>query len=172
MPERDWERLGALSEGWTARVLGVSPEGFGLLGAQQEPSEGDLLARLKARRARLSRVGAGSLTTVWEGPGWVQALDCSGAVGALLVATLRPSGTGSDYHLWVSTDAGHTWEARGPVRASSVTQVLAVGERELWVLGVGDLGHSGDGGATWTEVHREGVRNPRLERLQIGRAHV
>jgi hypothetical protein len=166
VPERDWERLGELAEGLKAGAVGVSPEGFGLLGAVREPADGGLLERMKARRTRLLRVEAGAMTSVWEGPGWVQALDCSGTVGVVLGATLRPSGTGSDYHLLVSSDGGRAWQARGPVGVPSISQVLALSERDIWVLGVGALGHTVDGGATWTEVHLGGERDPRTERLR------
>ena len=52
-----------------------------------------------ARRAQLYRVTAKGPERVYEGPGWVQALDCHGAVCAALGGTLKGSGSGSDYHL-------------------------------------------------------------------------
>ena len=166
MPERDWERLGELAGGLKASAVGVGPEGLGLLGGVEEPAEGGLLERMKARRARLLRVAAGNLTSVWEGAGWVQALECSGPVGAAIIATLRASGTGSDYQLLVSVDGGREWRARGPVGVPTLSQVLAVSEREFWVLGAGFLGRTADGGATWTEVRLGGERQPRTERLR------
>jgi photosystem II stability/assembly factor-like uncharacterized protein len=166
VPERDWERLGELAGGLKASAVGVGPEGLGLLGGVEEPAEGGLLERMKARRARLLRVAAGNLTSVWEGAGWVQALECSGPVGAAIIATLRASGTGSDYQLLVSVDGGREWRARGPVGVPTLSQVLAVSEREFWVLGAGFLGRTADGGATWTEVRLGGERQPRTERLR------
>lgn len=165
MPEKDWERLGELSEGLKVGAVAVSSEGFGLVGASVEPSAGSLLERMRARHALLHRVSAGSVTKVWEGPGWVQALDAQGPLAVAIGAALKPFGTGSDYHLLVSTDAGREWHARGPVNAPSIGQVLAVSPQEIWVLGAGYLGRTTDGGATWTELELQGERDPNTERL-------
>ncbi len=166
MPERDWERLGELSEGVKVGAVSASPEGHGLIGVTVEPSGGNLLDRMKGRRAQLFRVTAHALVPTWEGPGWVQAVDCHGRVAATVFATLKPSGSGSDYHLLVSTDGGETWQPRGPVGAPSLGQVLVVSDQELWVLGAWYLGRTTDGGTTWTEVDLEGERNPHTERLR------
>jgi photosystem II stability/assembly factor-like uncharacterized protein len=166
VPQREWERLGVVPEGHRITAVAASPEGFGLLGAMREPAEGALLGKMKARQARLLRVGAGAVESVWEGPGWVQALDCAGALAVAVLGTLKPAGTGTDYHLLVSTDAGRTWGARGPVVAPSVSQVHAVSELECWVLGAGFLGRTLDGGATWAEVELQGERDPHTERLR------
>jgi hypothetical protein len=166
VPEKDWERLGELSEGLKIGAVAASREGFGLIGAVVEPSGGGLLERMRGRRAHLHRVAAGSVSKTWEGPGWVQALDCNGALGVAIGATLKPSGSGSDYHLLVSTQGGREWQTRGPVGAPSLGQVLAVSDQEVWVLGAWFLGRTADGGATWTEVELEGERNPHTERLR------
>ncbi|MGZ3459263.1 MAG: WD40/YVTN/BNR-like repeat-containing protein, partial [Archangium sp.] len=144
----------------------ASREGYGLIGAVAEPSEGSLLERMKARRAQVHRAAAGAVTRTWEGPGWIQAMDCHGAVAVAIGATLRPSGAGSDYHLLVSTDGGREWQTRGPVGAPSLSQVLAVSDQEIWVLGAWFLGRTADGGATWTELELAGERNPYTERLR------
>ncbi|WP_257462256.1 beta propeller repeat protein [Archangium lipolyticum] len=166
MPEKDWERLGELSEGLKIGAVAASREGFGLIGAVVEPPAGSLLERMKGRRAQIHRVAAGSVSRTWEGPGWVQALDCDGALSVAIGATLKPSGSGSDYHLLVSTDGGREWQTRGPVGAPSLGQVLAVSAQEVWVLGAWFLGRTADGGATWTELELEGERNPHTERLR------
>ncbi|HYO57639.1 neuraminidase [Archangium sp.] len=166
MPEKDWERLGELSEGLKVGAVAASQEGFGLIGAVVEPADGGLLERMKARRAQIHRVAAGTVTRTWEGPGWIQAMNCHGALGVAIGATLKPSGSGSDYHLLVSTDGGREWQARGPVGAPSLGQVLAVSDQEVWVLGAWFLGRTTDGGATWTELELEGERNPHTERLR------
>jgi len=106
------------------------------------------------------------VSRTWEGPGWVQALDCDGALAVAIGSTLKPSGSGSDYHLLVSTDGGREWQTRGPVGAPSLGQVLAVSAQEVWVLGAWFLGRTADGGATWTELELEGERNPHTERLR------
>ena len=166
MPEKDWERLGELAGGLKVGAVATSHEGFGLIGAVVEPPGGHLLERMKGRRAHIHRVAAGAVTKVWEGQGWIQAMDCHGALGVAIGALLRPSGSGSDYHLLVSTDGGREWKTRGPVGASSLAQVLAVSEQEVWVLGAWFLGRTTDGGATWTELELEGERNPHTERLR------
>ncbi len=166
MPEKDWEKLGALSEGLKVGAVAASREGFGLVGAMAEPSAGSLLERMRSRRAHLHHVAAGSVTKVWEGPGWIQALDCQGALGVAIGGSLKPSGSGSDYHLLVSTDSGRTWQTRGPVGAPSLGQVLALSPEEIWVLGAWFLGRTTDGGATWSELELEGERNPHTERLR------
>ncbi|WNG43230.1 exo-alpha-sialidase [Archangium minus] len=166
MPEKDWERLGELSEGLRVGAVAASPEGFGLIGAASEPPGVSLLERMKGRRAQVYRVAAGAVTRTWEGPGWIQAMDCHRAVGVAIGATLKPSGSGSDYHLLVSSDGGREWQTRGPVDAPSLGQVLAVSDQEVWVLGAWFLGRTADGGATWTELELEGERNPHTERLR------
>jgi len=164
--ERDWDRLGELAEGLRVGPVAVSREGFGLVGSTVEPPAGTLQDRMRARRAQLHRVTAQGLEHVYEGPGWIQALDCQGALCMALGATLRPTGSGSDYHLLVSTDAGTHWTLRGPVAAPSAGQVLAASADEAWVLGALFLGRTADGGATWTELTLDGERNAQAERLR------
>ncbi len=166
MAEKDWERLGELAEGLRSGAVAASREGFGLAGAMSEPTAGTLPDRMRARRAQLHRVTARGLERVYEGPGWIQALDCHGNLCAALGATLKASGSGSDYHLLVSTDGGRQWSLRGPVIAPSAVQVLAVSATEAWVLGAFFLARTADGGATWSEVALEGERNPHVERLR------
>ena len=166
MPEKDWERLGELSEGLKVGAVAASREGFGLIGAVAEPPGISLLERMKARRASIHRAAAGSVTKTWEGPGWIQALDCHGALAVAIGGSLKPSGSGSDYHLLVSTDGGQQWRGRGLVGAPSLGQVLAVSEQEVWVLGAFFLGRTTDGGGSWMELELEGERNPHTERLR------
>jgi photosystem II stability/assembly factor-like uncharacterized protein len=164
--EKDWEKLGELAEGLRTGAVSVSREGFGLLGAMTEPTAGPLSDRMRGRRAQLHRVTAQGLSRVYEGLGWIQALDCHGNLCAALGATLKASGSGSDYHLLVSTDGGLAWRLRGPVPAPSASQVLAVSADEFWVLGAYYLGRTTDGGASWTEPALDGERSPHAERLR------
>jgi hypothetical protein len=165
--ERDWEKLGELAEGLRVGAVAAGREGFGLVGAMSEPTTGSLPERMRARRAQLHRVTAQGLERAYEGLGWIQALDCQGPLCMALGATLKGSGSGSDYHLLVSTDGGRQWSLKGLVPAPSASQVLAVSAEEAWVLGAYYLGRTVDGGASWTEVvSLEGERNPHQERLR------
>lgn len=167
MAERDWDKVGELAEGLLVGAVAASRDGFGLLGTKTEPTAGALPERMRARRAQLHRATAKGVERVYEGPGWVQALDCHGSLCMALGATLKASGSGSDYHLLVSTDGGKQWNLRGPVpNAPSAAQVLAVSAKEAWVLGAYFLARTTDGGATWTEVALEGERNPHHEWLE------
>lgn len=167
MPEKEWEKLGELSNGRRAGVVAASRDGFGLVATVTEPATGTTLPeRMRLRRAHVHRVTGSGMTEVYEGPGWIQALDCRGPVCAAIGATLKASGTGTDYHLLMSEDAGRAWQERGPVDALSVSQVLAVSPTEVWVLGAGYLGRTLDGGATWKELTLEGERNPAVEKLR------
>jgi len=166
VPEKEWEKLGELANGLRVGAVVASREGFGIIGTMTEPPEGTLPERMRARRAQLHRATAAGVAQMYEGDGWIQAVDCRGELCVAIGATLKPSGAGSDYHLLVSEDAGRSWQARGPVDAVSVGQVLAVSPQEVWVLGAGYLGRTVDGGATWTEVVLEGERSPAVERLR------
>jgi photosystem II stability/assembly factor-like uncharacterized protein len=166
VPEKEWEKLGELSNGLRAGAVSASREGFGIIGTTLEPPAGTLPERMKERRAQLHRVTAGGVAQMYEGPGWIQALDCHGALCVAIGATLKPSGAGTDYHLLVSEDGGRSWHARGPVEVVSVSQVVALSASEVWVLGAAVLGRTTDGGATWNEVPLEGERNPAVERLR------
>jgi len=164
--EKDWQKLGELTDGLRMGAVAVSREGFALVGAMTEPTAGALPERMRARRAVLHRVTAQGLEKVYEGLGWIQALDCHGTVCAALGATLKATGSGADYHLLVSTDAGKSWKLRGLVPAPSAAQVLVVSSDELWVLGAYYLGRTVDGGASWTEPALDGERNPHSERVR------
>ncbi len=166
MAEKDWDKLGELTEGLRMGAVSVSREGFGLVAAMSEPAAGALPEKMRARRAVLHRVTAQGLERVYEGLGWIQALDCHGNLCAALGATLKASGSGSDYHLLVSTDGGKSWKLRGLVPAPSASQVLAVSSDEAWVLGAYYLGRTADGGASWTEPALDGERNPHAERVR------
>jgi hypothetical protein len=164
--EKNWDKLGELTEGLRPGTVSVSREGFGLVAAMTEPAAGALPEKMRARRAVLHRVTAQGLERVYEGLGWIQALDCHGHLCAALGATLKASGSGSDYHLLVSTDGGKAWKLRGLVPAPSASQVLAVSSDEVWVLGSYYLGRTSDGGASWTEPPLDGERNPHAERVR------
>ncbi|ADO76006.1 WD40/YVTN/BNR-like repeat-containing protein [Stigmatella aurantiaca] len=166
MAETSWEKRGSLAEGLRAGAVAASRDGFGLVSAVAEPSAGALQDRMRGRRAHVYRATSHGLERVYEGPGWIQALDCHGALCAALGATLKASGSGSDYHLLVSTDGGRQWVVKGPVPVPSAVQVLGVSTEEFWVLGAYYLGRTLDGGATWEEVELEGERNPHAERIR------
>jgi len=164
--ERNWNKKGALPKGALPRIVAVDAGGVGIVSAYTEPSGGDPAAQLRGRRAQLVRVTGAGTETAYEGPGWILAVDGVGAIWFAVIATLRSSGEGSDYRLLRSTDGGKRWTLQGALPAPSVAQVLAVNERQAWVLGAGTLSATNDGGQTWSAVHAPGSRNPTLERLR------
>jgi photosystem II stability/assembly factor-like uncharacterized protein len=166
VPEKEWEKLGELSKGLRVAAVAASRDGFGIIGTLMELPEGTLPERMRARRGQLHRVTAEGVAQMYEGAGWIQALDCRGALCAAVGATLKPTGSGTDYHLLLSEDGGRSWHARGPVDAVSVVQVLVLSAQEVWVLGASHLGRTTDGGASWTELPLEGERSPAVERLR------
>lgn len=166
MPEKEWEKLGELSKGLRVTAVAASRDGFGVIATMTEPPEGTLPERMRARRGQLHRVTAEGVVQMYEGAGWIQALDCRGPLCAAIGATLKPNGAGTDYHLLLSEDGGRGWHVRGAVDAVSVGQVLVLSPQEVWVLGAAHLGRTADGGATWTELALEGERNIAVERLR------
>ncbi|MCK6487820.1 MAG: hypothetical protein L6R48_05665 [Planctomycetes bacterium] len=91
--------------------------------------------------------------TVDGGQTWTQVF--SGPLGLMAVAAgdrehvVAGSPWRSD-SLWVSVDGGATWAERHGAGAD-IHGLLAVGAREFYALGLdGRLGHSSDGGTTWT----------------------
>jgi photosystem II stability/assembly factor-like uncharacterized protein len=164
--EKNWSKKGVLPEGALPKAVAVSPEGYGLVAAYTEPAVDDLHEQLRGRKALLLRATSTGSETVYDGSGWIQALDGNGAVWFAVAATLKASGEGSDYRLLRSTDGGKSWQGRGPILATSVAQVLAIDEQRAWVLGSGYLGVTTDGGHSWTPVAFDGDRDPTVERLR------
>lgn len=166
MGEKNWTQKGALPSGALPKAVAVSPEGYGLVAAYVDPAEGPPSEQLRQRKAQLLRVTASGAEQVYEAAGWIASLDGHGSLWFALGATLKAAGAGSDYRLLRSTDGGKTWQGRGTIPAPSAAQVLAVDERQAWVLGAGYLGVTLDGGASWQTVQLQGERNPTLERLR------
>ncbi len=164
--EKNWSKKGALPEGALPKAVALSPEGYGLIAAYTEPAADSPSEQMRGRKALLLRVTSAGAETVYDGGGWVQALDGNGQVWFAVAATLKASGQGSDYRLLRSTDGGKSWQGRGPILATSVAQVVAIDEQRAWVLGAGYLGVTTDGGQSWTPVTFDGDRNPTTERLR------
>jgi len=146
--------------------VSVGPEGCGVVAVTLEPTEGSPEAQMRGRQAQLWRVTADEARPVYEGSGWIQAIDNHGACWFAVAATLRATGAGADYRLLRSTDGGETWGASGPIPASSIGRVLAVSEHEAWVLGARHLAATMDGGASWSPISLAGERDPVQERLR------
>lgn len=166
MPEPKWKRVGVLPEDATPVAVSVSPDGHGVVATTTEPTEGSPEQQMRARKARLWRVTAEGVLPVYEGAGWIQAVDNHGACWFAVAATLRATGAGADYRLLRSADGGKTWEVPGAIPATSIAQVLAVSEHEAWVLGARHLAATLDGGTSWSPLSLNGERNPVLERLR------
>lgn len=159
-----WTLIGELSGKPEIKAVVASPQGYGVIGCTLEPADGELVARMRARRAQIIRATADGLKVVYEGAGWPVAIDAVGKVWFAIGGVLKEAGEGSDYRLLRSTDAARTWEERGPIPAGSITQVLAVSDEEAWIRGAKTLARTTDGGATWKRVSLQGERQLFRER--------
>lgn len=113
--------------------------------------EGGPFAPIEQRRLAAWRVDGGVPVAVGpEGPGWYQAATQVGGEVWAVAATLLPSGSGAAYRLLVGGAAG--WEDRGQIPATSIGQVATDGHGAGWVVGVGQLFRTRDGGAHWEGV--------------------
>ncbi|GDX81252.1 hypothetical protein LBMAG42_30630 [Deltaproteobacteria bacterium] len=113
--------------------------------------EGGPFAPIEQRRLAAWRIdGAQAMAMGPEGPGWYQAAAQVGGEVWAVAATLLPSGSGATYRLVVGGAAG--WEDRGPIPASSIGHVATDGRGGGWVVGVGQLFRTRDGGASWVGV--------------------
>lgn len=120
---------------------------------------------LEDRRAALFRLSERRLVKVYEGPGWVVGLDFAGSIAWAVIATPQADGSGPDFWLLFSGDSGLSWREVGSIPARSITSVLAVNEKEAWVLGAYELMRTTDSGDTWQSVEAPGIRNAVVETL-------
>jgi len=91
------------------------------------------------------RCADGRLETVFRRPeGHVAAVDRSGSSSWVVLGTPGRERPGSAYTLFRSPDRGRTWSAAGPVPFSSVAQLEAVSDTELWVHARSALGRSAE----------------------------
>lgn len=127
----------------TVVVSADAPVFLGFDGGPFVPIEQRRLAAWRVEGARATAVGP-------EGPGWYQAAAQAGGEVWAVAATLLPSGSGAAYRLIVGGAAG--WEDRGPIPASSIGQVATDGHGGGWVVGVGQLYRTLDGGGRWEVV--------------------
>ena len=153
-----WNKIGLLAGNPSIGRVRVE-DGYGIVAAFDQPDDDDLTRRLRGRRAALLRVTATTMDPCWEGPGTIEVIDSHGDIWAAVIATLKAGGSGSDYTMLRSLDAGKTWQERGSISALSVRSTLVVSEDELWVLGPRTLARSTDGGKTWQPVVADGDRS-------------
>jgi photosystem II stability/assembly factor-like uncharacterized protein len=138
---------------------------YGLIGVGHQPSAGDALSRLRQSRATIFRATTAGVTPVYEGQGWIEAIDGAGSVWFAVRAVLHGE-AGSDYTLLRSLDAGMRWEERGPIYARSVKHVLALSADSAWVHGAMSLFSTSTGGKEWVEVKAPGARIAHRETLR------
>lgn len=142
-PREPTTSLGALPEDFTPTV--VSPDAGVIFGFGGGPFVG-----VGARTLAAWRPGVKATATGLQGPGWYVAAEGGGGELWAVIATARDDKTGADYRLVVERDG--RWEERGPIPASSLTH-LAVGEGgEGYVVGVGQLWRTADGGRSWSKL--------------------
>ena len=83
-----WVLIGQLPGNPHVDAVVASPAGYGVIGVKHEPQQGELAARMRARRAQILRATADGLEVVYEGSGWIAALDTKGKVWFAIGATL------------------------------------------------------------------------------------
>lgn len=165
MPEAAWKAVAELDRRARPTVVRMQPTGVGLIALSREPEGGTPEARLRGTTSVIARVTASKVEPGYQSVGWVVSMDCTAEAAMAVVATLRPSGVGSDYRLIRSENGGKSWEPRGTIPAPSLAQLACVGPNEAWALGANWLGVTVDGGTHWDEVKLGGERNPSHEKV-------
>ncbi len=156
-PREPTTALGALPQDFTPTV--VDPDAGVIFGFGGGPFVG-----VTARTLAAWRLGAKAAATGPQGPGWYVAADGSPTELWAVIATAKADKSGSDYRLVV--EGGGRWEERGPIPATSLTD-LAVGEGgEGYAVGVGQLWRTADGGRSWTQIR--GAPAPGQVQEQLG----
>lgn len=158
-----WIKVGLLKDNPEVGAVVASPARFGVIGTALKP-DAEPLERLRASRAAIVRASAEELETVFEGPGWIEAIDGVGNAWFAVAATLKRSGAGSDYRLLASGDGAKSWQERGPMPGLSIKQLAAVDGQRLCALGGDTLLWSDDAGGSWTRI--DGDYNPWKERVR------
>jgi hypothetical protein len=164
--EPAWVKVASLPGSPDVRAVAASPERYALVGAGLKPAEGGTLEKLHRSRALIMRATTNGAEQVYEGAGWIEAIHGVGSAWFAVAATLKESGSGSDYRLLRSRDGGRHWEKQGPIPVKSIKQVLAVSETVAWVMGAKVLAATTDCGATWRDVAAPGVRDVTREYLR------
>jgi hypothetical protein len=113
--------------------------------------DGGPFVLLPERRLAAWRVeGAEARAVGPSGAGWYRAAAQGPDELWAVTATLAPEGQGSLYRLHV--ERAGAWEDRGPIPATSLTGLAVEGGGVGWVVGVRQLFHTVDGGASWQAV--------------------
>lgn len=163
--EPDWKRVATIDGNPEVRAIRASESGYGLIGTRHRPPQGDAITQLRQSRASIFRATSAGITPVFEGAGWIEAIDGVGATWFAVRAALQGD-AGADYSLLRSTDGGARWEERGPIYVRSLSHVLAIDENVAWVHGALSLSSTSTGGREWVEIKAPGVRNAHRETLQ------
>lgn len=157
----NWDSTGSVPDSFFPAATRLVPDGALLAGYLQ----GGEFGAVQDQRAAVYLSTHRGATAVYEGPGWLVSLAVEGSVAWAVAATLNPSGIDSQYRALRSTDGGASWEERGPIPGGSILRVLAVNAEEAWVLGMGTLLRTADGGQSWVPVTAGGARDGVNERL-------
>lgn len=166
MDAERWTVRGRLPDGALPRLAAVDRSGYGLVAAVSEPAATSPTEQLMGRRGLLVRVTGAGTSSVYDAPGWIQALHLDGASAYAVAAVAKPGG-GANYSLLRSLDSGLTWTAQGPIAATSVSQVLGLKD-SVWLLGANVMVVSHDAGRSWRLASGlPGERNPTSERLRV-----
>lgn len=159
-----WTEKGRLDDRFfveSTRLVAPGEAVFG--GYLQAPDTRDS----RKSQAAIYRWAGDTAQRTYEAPGWVSHVSpAPGAVWALASAR-KAAETGSDHRALRSDDGGRTWTERGPIPGDHASELLGVSMDEAWVLGVGTLLRTTDGGATWVSIQAPGARNPVRERLHL-----
>ncbi|MGC4067399.1 MAG: hypothetical protein QM784_22690 [Polyangiaceae bacterium] len=102
---------------------------------------------------------------VYSGRGWIVCMAAAERTIWAVAAVLREDRNGGHLRLLMSADAGQSFEERDAIPFSELDQMVALSDREAWVLGAWTLARTVDGGKTWRNVEAPGDRNSIDEQL-------
>lgn len=100
---------------------------------------------------------------LFEEPGKILGLDGFGDT----VWALHAKGAPAVYSLLLSTNGGDDWLDAGAVDINTRCRLLAVSNKEVWLLGLNTFLKTTDRGKSWVKLEAPGERSALKERLSI-----